>query len=106
MVIEKFIETYADQELQKLKRVAEREGVASFMDLDLEAIALGPKSPTGRSPTARSPTAKSPKGGSFRSSINGTNRKPMSTTSKKIVRASNGTTMTTTTTTHSYTVKK
>lgn len=89
MIIEKFIETYADQELQKLIRVAEREGVSNFMELDLEAIALGPKSPTGRSPTGKSPTGKasfdkSAKGSfnksSKMSSINGTNRSPKNKT--------------------------
>lgn len=77
MVIEKFIETYADQELQKLMRVAEKEGVSSFMELDLELIALGSKSPVGKSPTGKSPTGKSPKASfntSMNSSINGTSR--------------------------------
>ena len=106
MVIEKFIETYADQELAKLERVAVREGVSSFMELDLEAIALGPKSPTGASPTARSPTAKSPKGASFRSSMNGTARSPKAATMKKVVRTAGGVTTTTTTTTYSTTMKK
>lgn len=101
MIIEKFIETYADQELEKLKRVAVREGVSSFMELDLEAIALGPKSPTGASPKGSSPTGANNK--SFKgSSINGTTRKPATTTTSKIVRAANGTTTTTTTT---YTTK-
>jgi uncharacterized coiled-coil DUF342 family protein len=84
MVIDKFIETYADQELQRLIRVAEREGVSSFMDLDLEQIALGPKSPTGKSPTGKSPTAKSPtfnaNASAKMSSINGTKRKTATTT--------------------------
>ena len=80
MIIEKFIQTYADQELQKLIRVAEREGVSNFMELDLEAIALGPK--TGTSPTA----GKSPRGtfnsSKKNSSINGTKRTTKSSTLK------------------------
>ena len=103
MVIEKFIETYAEQELQKLMRVAEKEGVSSFMELDLEAIALGPKSPTGRSPTAKSPTGKSPKA-SFNASgtasaINGTNRKTFKAPSSKAIVRQTGTTTTTSSTT-------
>lgn len=110
MVIDEFIKSYADQELQRLYRVAEREGVSSFSELDLEAIALGPKSPTGKSPAARSSTARSPTdkkkfGSSFRSSMNGTGRTPKGVTSKKIVRTTNGTT-TTTTTTFARTTKK
>lgn len=101
MVIEKFIDTYAEQELQKLMRVAEREGVSDISMLDLELIALGPKSPTGRSPTAKSPLGKSPTGSArttftsgMGSSINGTNRKTFKGSMKQVVR---GTTTTTTT---------
>lgn len=112
MVIEKFIDTYAEQELQKLMRVAEREGVSDISMLDLELIALGPKSPTGRSPTAKSPLGKSPTGSarttftsSMSSSINGTNRKTFKGSMKQVVR---GTTTTTTTETvvTTKTVKK
>ena len=101
MVIEKFIETYADQELTKLRKVAEREGVADFMQLDLEMIALGPKVPLGSSPTSKSPTGKSPRttfNSSMNSSINGTNRKTFTGSAKAIVR-STGTTETTVVTT-------
>lgn len=99
MVIEKFIETYAEQELSKLKKVAEREGVASFMDLDLEMIALGPKVPLGNSPTGKSPTGKSPRT-SFNASgsINGTNRKTFTGSPKAIVRATGATESTVVTT--------
>jgi chromosome segregation ATPase len=105
MIIEKFIETYADTELDKLNRVAAREGVASFMELDLEAIALGPKGP--KSPSGASPKAGSPKGGKSSknekdsslkwSSITGSAKK--TATTKKIAKTTNGTTVTTTTTT-------
>lgn len=91
MIIEKFIETYADQELQKLRKVAEREGVSDFMQLDLEMIALGPKVPLGNSPGAKSPTGKSPRttfNSSMSSSINGTNRKTFTGSPKAIVKAS------------------
>ena len=114
MIISEFIETYADQEIQKLIRVAEREGVDSISELDLEAIALGPKSPTGQSsnagsPSARSPMAKSPKGmtSSFSmSSLNGSSRKTMQTNKRSFVKTMGGkTTTTTTTTTFSSTMK-
>lgn len=109
MVIEKFIETYAEQELQKLNKVAEREGVASFTELDLEMIALGPKSPLGASPTGKSPTGKSPRttfnASKGNASINGTNRKTFTGSPKAIVRTS-GTTETTTTTTTYVTTEK
>lgn len=99
MVIEKFIETYAEQELQKLNKVAEREGVSSFMDLDLELIALGPKQPLGNSPTGRSPTGKSPRT-TFNASgsLNGTNRKTFTGSPKAIVRATGATETTVVTT--------
>ena len=90
MVIDKFIETYADQELQKLQRLAEKEGVSSFMDLDLEAISLGPKSPIGRSPTAGSPSKHSNK-----TSFSSTTKSSTSKASTTI----NGTKRTVTTTT-------
>jgi chromosome segregation ATPase len=100
MVIDKFIETYADQELIKLKKVAEREGVSDFTQLDLEMIALGPKVPLGNSPSSRSPTGKSPRttfNASGNASINGTNRKTFSGAPKAIVKSS-GTTETVVTT--------
>ncbi|CAI2383295.1 unnamed protein product [Moneuplotes crassus] len=104
MVIDKFIETYSEQELRKLRRIAKREGVSSIEELNLEAIALGPKSSTGRSPTAKSPTGKSPKGKtttfSSKSSINGTARSSMSSTTKKVTKGANG--MTTTTMTRTF----
>ena len=86
MVIDEFIKTYSEPELNKLHKLCEREGVDSIDQLDLEAIAgVGDKSPGGRSPGGRSPGGKtSPgRGGankSFKSiagaSINGTKRSP------------------------------
>jgi chromosome segregation ATPase len=112
MIIEKFIETYADTELDKLNRVAAREGVDSFMELDLEAIALGPKNAKGASPKAGSPKAGSPKAGSPKGGKSSKNEKDSSgkfgsvagsakksATTKKIVKTTNGGTTTTTTTT-------
>lgn len=68
MIIDEFIQTYADQELAKLEKLAEKEGVHSFMELDLELYIGGHKrkdiSPShGGSPrgSMRSPKgAKSP----------------------------------------------
>lgn len=34
MVIEKFIETYAEQEIEKLKRIAEKQGLSDWRHLD------------------------------------------------------------------------
>ena len=67
MIIEEFIQSYADQELQKLNKLAEREGVENFMELDLEYYALktGPRnqvSPKNGSPKGNSPRL-SPRGG-------------------------------------------
>ncbi len=76
MVIEEFISSYADQELIKLEKIAIREGVRSFEDLDLEAIALGGGS---RGATAGSPrnspknTTKSPRS-SRHQNVNGSSR--------------------------------
>lgn len=67
MIIEEFIQNYADQELLKLEKLAEREGVSSFMELDLEAYALnGGKSPGG-SPRTATHRGGSPKNSSLRS---------------------------------------
>jgi chromosome segregation ATPase len=95
MIIEKFIETYADQELTKLRKVAEREGVTDFMQLDLELIALGPKVPLGNNQSSKSP--RSTLGASGNASINGTNRKTFTGSPKAIVKSS-GTTETVVTT--------
>lgn len=44
MIIEKFIETYADQEIEKLKRIAEKQGLSDWTQLDFNQF--GPQSPT------------------------------------------------------------
>ena len=83
MVIDEFIATYSEPEINKLEKLCEREGVSSYYDLDLEAIAgvTAERSPLGKSPLGKSPGRGSPKGTSFRgaalgSSINGTTRSP------------------------------
>ena len=81
MIIEEFIQSYAEAELHKLNALAEREGVVSFTELDLEAYALskrgGPGSPGGRNTNGSPRGSKgSPKArGSPRASkMNGTSR--------------------------------
>ena len=76
MIIEEFIQTYADQELHKLEKLAEREGVESFMMLDLEAYAAGKKK-RPMSPTTGSPrmSMRSPKAGKSPSNLSTVHRK-------------------------------
>lgn len=92
MVIDEFVATYEEPELNKLYKLCEKEGVDSIYELDLEAItgiyadtSKGGMSPGGRSPGGRSPGGKNSPGGSMKnksfktaasSSINGTNRSP------------------------------
>jgi hypothetical protein len=93
MVIDEFIATYEEPELNKLYKLCEKEGVDNIYELDLEAItgnysdtSKGGMSPGGRSPGGRSPGGKNSPGRgnaknkSFKtlasSSINGTNRSP------------------------------
>lgn len=77
MIIEEFIQSYAEQELNKLNKLAEREGVSDFMELDLEYYALGQKggnSPGGtRGSPRRSPKANG-KGSPKANGMNGTKR--------------------------------
>ena len=47
MIIDEFITNYAQQELNKLNKLASREGVQDFMELDLEFYALGTRSDGG-----------------------------------------------------------
>ncbi len=47
MIIEEFISSYAQAELNKLEQLARREGVSDFMELDLEYYALGDKNRNG-----------------------------------------------------------
>lgn len=44
MVIEKFIETYAEQEIEKLKRIAEKQGLSDWRHLDFNQF--GPCKPS------------------------------------------------------------
>lgn len=74
MIIEEFIANYAEQELHKLNKLAEREGVSDFMELDLEYYALGKKGVGSPSNTGKTSPRRSPKAGgkgSPKSSING-----------------------------------
>lgn len=41
MIIEKFIETYADQEIEKLKRIADKQGIDDWRELDFNQF--GPR---------------------------------------------------------------
>lgn len=66
MIIEEFISSYAQAELNKLEQLARREGVENFMELDLEYYALGDKN-------RNSVGGKSP-GGQNSPNLNGTQR--------------------------------
>lgn len=41
MIIEKFIETYAEQEIEKLKRIADKQGLSDWRELDFHQF--GPR---------------------------------------------------------------
>lgn len=41
MIIEKFIQTYAEQEIEKLKRIAEKQGLSDWTQLDFNQF--GPR---------------------------------------------------------------
>ncbi|CAI2384031.1 unnamed protein product [Moneuplotes crassus] len=72
MIIQKFIETYADQELVKIKLILEREGFTSLDELDLEKYCLNKgKTAYGNVPGEKSPGSSSPgsHGGSFKKSF-------------------------------------
>ena len=81
MVIEKFIETYADQELTKINAILEREGLTSVDEIDLEEYCLkGNKTKYGNTRGEASPTSQPNLNSSFRGnssmkkSINGTTK--------------------------------
>ena len=85
MIIDEFVATYEQPELNKLYKYAEREGVDSIYELDIEALTGiyandGGRSPGGRSPKGKKSPERSPKGKSFRSaagnSMNGSKRSP------------------------------
>ncbi|CAI2384350.1 unnamed protein product [Moneuplotes crassus] len=72
MVIQKFIETYADQELIKIKSILEKEGLSSIDEIDLEDYCLNKsKTAYGNVRGEKSTSASSPgsHGGSFRKSM-------------------------------------
>ena len=98
MIIDEFVATYEEPELNKLYKICEREGVESIQELDLEEItgihannSKGGMSPGGRSPKGKSPKGKSPLGkaspgraspnnrsfkGASSAAMNGTTRSP------------------------------
>ena len=81
MVIEEFIATYTESEINKLNKICQREGVDSFYDLDLEFITGygGDRSPGMRSPGGKalgSPKNRSFRGAAGNSTMNGSKRAP------------------------------
>ena len=89
MFIEKFIETYAEQELIKINAILEKEGLSSVEELDLEEYCLNRnRTSYGNKPGEASPNNKSGKfSGSFKgSSMNGTNRSPKAFTASQIIK--------------------
>jgi chromosome segregation ATPase len=99
MTIEEFVRTYEGPEMNKLIKYAEKYGVESIYDLDLEEVTGiyaddkgGQRSPGGRSPGGRSPGGKSPGGKSPSNktwkknvvpvSFNGSGRSPKTSTKK------------------------
>lgn len=94
MVIQKFIETYADQELTKLESILEKEGLTDIDEIDLEEYCLGKgKTSYGNVPGQKSPSASNTTHtASFRKSmttasskINGTTRSQKKFTTTKVV---------------------
>lgn len=90
MVIDKFIETYAEQELTKINAILEREGLTSVDQIDLEEYCLkGNKTAYGNTKGEASPGSKNSlnASGSFRRSttLNGTNRSPKAVKASQIV---------------------
>lgn len=92
MFIEKFIETYAEQELIKINSILEKEGLSSIEELDLEEYCLNRnRTSYGNKPGEASPSnnksGKFSASGSFKgSSMNGTNRSPKGVKASQIVR--------------------
>lgn len=79
MIIEEFISSYAQAELNKLEQLARREGVESFMELDLEFYALGTVNGQRNSVGSKSPGGQNSPGSGRasmggNSAINGTQR--------------------------------
>lgn len=87
MTIEEFVRTYEEPELNKLYKLAEKYGVESIYDLDLEEITGiyaddkgGQRAAGGRSPVGSRSPGRSPTNQSFKktagASMNGSNRSP------------------------------
>ena len=93
MIIEKFIDTYADQELIKINSILEREGLTSIDQIDLEEYCLKKnRTSYGNTPGEASPSSSNNNGsfrgsfkGSFKKSINGSMRSPKSVKASQIV---------------------
>jgi chromosome segregation ATPase len=89
MFIEKFIETYADAELNKINSILEKEGLTHVDQIDLEEYCLKRnRTGYGNTPGEQSPSGKSPKGASFRKTFNGSGKMNGSMRSPKNVKAS------------------
>jgi chromosome segregation ATPase len=94
MFIEKFIDTYAEQELKKLNSILEREGLTSIDQIDLVEYCLNRnRTSYGNTPGEASPSnlkSGDSKNTSFRklatnSKLNGTNRSPKNVKTSQIV---------------------
>lgn len=91
MIIEKFIETYADQELIKINSILEREGLTSIDQLDLEEYCLNRnRTSYGNVVGESSPNNRSGKfnaSGSKKKTMNGTGRSPKTVTAAQLEKA-------------------
>jgi len=93
MTIEKFIDTYAEQELVKINSILEREGLSSVDEIDLEEYCLKKnRTSYGNKPGEKSPSNNSSMSGSFRkglnssnSKMNGSNRSPKTVHASQVV---------------------
>ena len=93
MTIEKFIDTYAEQELVKINSILEREGLSSVDEIDLEEYCLKKnRTSYGNKPGEKSPSNNSNMSGSFRkglnssnSKMNGSNRSPKTVHASQVV---------------------
>lgn len=89
MVIEKFIETYAEQELIKINSILEREGLTSVDQIDLEEYCLNRnRTAYGNTPGEASPGSKNSANmsGSFKKSLTTTGKSPKTVKTSQIVR--------------------
>jgi chromosome segregation ATPase len=89
MVVQEFIESYAEAELAKINAILEREGLTSVDQIDLEEYCLkGNKTAYGNTRGEASPGSKGGNfnnTGSFKNSMNGTGRSPKGVKTSQIV---------------------